>query len=1419
MGYLRRVQVAVLGPVEVRAEGTNVTLSAPKERAVLAYLALRTGSTVSSAELIEALWGEDPPRSAKKAVQTYISQLRKALPSDAIVTAAGGYSLALAAEHFDVRRFESAAATGRRSLAEGDLSGAEQALRDALSQWRGEPFVELTDNAIGASWANQLQETRRNCEEDLVDVRLGSTSDAVLVAELEMAVAAEPLRERRWGQLMLALYRDTRQADALRAYQRLRGILGEELGIEPSPELKRLEAAILAHDSSLDVQRAVRPGPVLDARRQGDRAETVAGSGADPVPASRIPTGAQWSPSVNGDLAEAPVWVGGQRTTRGTARTGRETVTFLFTDLVASTSAFSSVSPDVADQMRRIHFAVLRGALVSHEGMLVKNLGDGIMARFTSPSAALSCAVAMQQAAEHHNRGSANPIGLRVGLSAGEVSLEDEDYFGDPVIEASRLCDRAESGQILLSSVVRLMAGRHASHDYVEVGDLILKGLPEAVTAFDLVWSPLPSGGAVIPLPGRLSSMTAFGFVGRKHERESLVRKVHDLRSGPRRFGLIAGEPGIGKSALMAEVARRLSSGGVTVLYGHCDEDLRLPFQPIVEAVTHYVDHAPDGLLAEHVAVYGGELLRLVPVLHRRVAECPAPTSTDPDAERFLTFNALAGLLEVASRDVAVVLMLDDLHWADDQTLILLRYLATEPRLANVLICGAYRSTDTSQTSELMSIVSSLHREVEGPRIDLAGLTGDEVVELAEAAAGSSLDDASKELAQEVSRETGGNPFFVTEMLRHLVESGTVAQDGDGRWSIETTLEAIGRPQSVREVVTQRVLRLGEQAQRVLSVAAVIGVEFELSVLGTVTGLAEDELLDIVERAEAAALVAETGSVGRFTFSHALVQQTLYDDLSTLRRQRLHRSAAQALEQDADLGAVEDVTALALHWARGGDPERALSFVERAAAASLSALAPDESVRWFREALALQAAHRPDDSALRCDLLVGFGTAQRVAGDPDYRETLLSAGELAGELDDPMRMAGAALAANRGFWSSAGEVDQDKVTALEVALMRLPDDDSPERARLLAMLCNELTFGAPLQRRLELATSAKAMARRLGDPATMIEVLTTIFPAIWVPETLSERLADSALALTLADELGDPMARSHALRCRLRAAIESGAMAEARRYLGRLTTLADEVRLPIFLWVSALAQGVQALVVGDLDEAERVVSEACKIGTESGQPDALVFYVAGMTHVRLQQGRLREYVDQLEEAARAHAGIPGYWGAAALALFDADRGDEAAVLLRDAAADGFAHLPQDSLWLPGLALYSEVAMLLGASEPASILYELLEPWRDQWSYMGAGIDGPVAHFLGGLAAVVGEFDMAEEHFGAAHHAAVEAGATYFTARTELEWARMLVARGRQGDRARAAQLLQQARDASMKYGYGGIIRRSDAELDRLELRS
>ena len=578
---------------------------------------------------------------------------------------------------------------------------------------------------------------------------------------------------------------------------------------------------------------------------------------------------------------------------------GVETVTILITDLVGSTELESRVGPIVAEALREEHFGLLRDAVGDAGGREVKNTGDGLMVAFESAAAAVSCAVLIQQTFERRNRSAGEKLLIKAGVSAGDASTVDGDVFGMPVIEAARLCDRCSAGQILAKELVaHLAAGR--GHAFVSVGPLELKGLPEPISAVEVHWEPAPATG--IKLPEWLRELPATAYVGRVAERERLAELWGQAREGSLRLVLIAGEAGVGKTRLSTDLASQVHGETATVLYGRCDEDLGVPYQPWVQALGHLVKEAPRRVLDVHVERFGGDLARLVPALRDRVRELPDPRESDPETERYLLYAAIAGLLEEAGEQEPMLLILDDLHWADAPTLSLLRHVASADSSMRVMVVGTYRDSDLSSDHPLTTLLADLHREHGVERLKLAGLDSDDVIALMTAAAGHELDEDGRELAREITRETSGNPFFAGELLRHLTESGAIVQGDGGRWQLAGDLADLGLPQSVREVVGRRVGRLGPEARTVFSAAAVIGRDFDLDLLLAVVELPEVRLLDLLDEGVAASLLQENGDrAGRYTFSHALVEHALYEDLGSTRRARLHKRVARRSKSSAGM--------------------------------------------------------------------------------------------------------------------------------------------------------------------------------------------------------------------------------------------------------------------------------------------------------------------------------------------------------------------------------------------------------------------------------------------------------------------------------------------------------------------------------------
>jgi len=1086
-----------------------------------------------------------------------------------------------------------------------------------------------------------------------------------------------------------------------------------------------------------------------------------------------------------------------------------ETIAIVMTDLVGSTALASSVGAVGAEELRQEHFSLLREAIAEAGGREVKNLGDGLMAVFGTASAAVQAGVGMQQRIERRNRGEEPQLAVRVGISVGEVTCEDGDYFGTPVVEASRLSGHAQGGQILATDVVRTLGAGRTGNRFADAGSLDLRGLPDPVLTAEVVWEPLGPEAWALPLPARLRQLPPAGYVGRQPEREAIQYLWNHARDRSRRVVFVSGEPGIGKTRFATHHAIEAHSDGATVLYGRCDEELAVPYAPWIDALSHLVANASEEVLANHIARHGGEVARLAPELARRVPDLPPPRRSDPETERYMLFSAVAGLLAGASEREPLVLILDDLHWADKPTLALLKHLAVSGAAMRLLVFGTYRGSDLARGHPLADLLAQLHGEDGVHRVALSGLDEPDVVALLEAAAGHELDDAGRRLAHHFARETDGNPFFVAELLRHLIESGEIAQGEDGRWHLEGDLGDLGLPQSVREVVGRRVERLGEDIQAAMNVAAVIGRDFDVDLLARVSGWNEDDLLDMLEQAARASVVTESAdTLGRFSFAHALINHTLYEDLGRTRRARLHLRVAEALEALCGDDPGDRLGELAYHWSEAIEPVhtgKAVDYSRRAGERALAELAPDEALRWFGQALHLLEQRETDDPRLHVDLMIGLGEAQRDAGDAEYRETLLEAARLAGERGEPALQTRAVLANNRGITSLLGAVDDERVAGLERTLEQLGDQEPELRARLLSMLALELGYGSEAERRKRLSDEALELARRAGSPRTLAQVLYERAFALSGPDVVRERDQAVAELSAMGAELADPILDFWASSLLALAAGQRGDYAAVDEAIERLNALADEVGRPTMRWTATYICGGRARLAAEHERAEELANRVLTFE----EPDAATVYAAQIYTIRLDQGRLDELVDLVEEGFEQNAGLAAWEGVLARTYAELGQLDRAAELVRRAADDGFERLPRDFVWLTGMENWSYATAAVGDVDAAELVYELLAPFKDQFIWSGAVGDGLVAGPLGRTATVLGRYDEAEALLTAAEAVHESIPLPVQLGRTRIDLARCLIRRGGPGDYERARAVAELAAAAARDGGWMKVL--SDAE--------
>ena len=872
---------------------------------------------------------------------------------------------------------------------------------------------------------------------------------------------------------------------------------------------------------------------------------------------------------------------------------------------------------------------------------------------------------------------------------------------------------------------------------------------------------------AALPLPPPLRRAAAAPFVGRVRQ----LSDIHELwlraSGGARAAVLVAGEAGIGKTRLAAELARGVHGERALVLYGRCDEGLSVPYQPFVEALRPYAGALGASCLRETLGHLAPELGRLLPEL----AALGQPPAADPESARLALFEAFAALVETATRSEPALLVLDDLHWAANPTLLLLRHLVRSERPMRLLVVGTYRDTDIDPSGPLARLLADLHRDAAVRSVGIRGLDDEAIAALLEAQGGARV----PELVGVLRAQTAGNPFFIGELLAHAAESGALPVAG----------AELDVPEGLRQLIGQRVARLGERARQALRIGAVAGPTFSLALLEHALG---GDALDGLDEAVSAGLLSEAGP-GEYAFAHALVRQTLYGELSAARRMRLHRRLGEALEEMADVDAHAE--ALAHHFSQAAADGQAGKAADYALAAGRSAsgrLGYEEAAAHYEQGLRSLALLGHGHEQRRCELLLALGEARWSAGERvKARQASLQAAELAERLGDARGLARAAL-------TFAGiQLYEDKAAAqtvvgvLDRALAALGGEESALRAQVMGRLSAAVAYGPVELRRPALAREALAMARRVAGPRELVYVLAMCQWANRRPDNVDESLERAHEMAALANEVRDGPLRSLAHEWMLNHLLERGDRAAVERQRRTLEQLADGLGEPKARALLTAVRAGQAHLEGRLGECEELAHEALAHGLAEGADESAVqSFGALLASVRREQGRFAEIVEAVEGFARQHPYVAAWRCGLAYVYAELDRPADARAELDALAPDGFAAVPRDALWVIAIAQLAQVVSRLDDAERAEVLYSQLLPFAGRCIVSINVLSwGSAARSLGLLATTLGRYDDAERHFEHALEVNTSIGAVLWVARTRADYARMLLRRGGAGDRERA----------------------------------
>jgi len=985
---------------------------------------------------------------------------------------------------------------------------------------------------------------------------------------------------------------------------------------------------------------------------------------------------------------------------------------------------------------------------------------------------------------------------------------------------AARIAAKAKGGQILVSETVRGVMGRVKDIELVDRGRFRLKGFPERWRLFEVVWQ---EETAAIPAPPPLLERTP--FVGRESERAELRRCLDQAARGQGTLVMIGGEPGVGKTRLAEELAAEARQRGLLALTGHCYEmEGAPPYIPFVEMLEATARVVPAAALREALGDAAPEVAKLMPELRRLFPDIAAPLELPPEQERRYLFNSMQEFMERSGRVQPLLLVLEDLHWADDSTLLLLQHIAQRLQEMPLLIVGTYRDVELDVARPLARALEEFLRQRLAHDLTLKRLPEAGVEAMLRALSGQ---QPPPPLVQAVYRETEGNPFFVEEVFHHLAAEGKLL-DAQGRWRADLSISELEVPRGVRLVIGRRLERVSEDCRRVLTTAAVIGRGFGFELLEALGEVEADVLLDAVDEGERAHLITSAGDgrEARFTFAHELIRQTLLSGLSLPRRQRMHLRVAEAMERVYARALEEHTADLAHHLYQAGtaaDPQKTVHYQSLAGERAFGAAAFEDALRLYEAAVSLQPA---DDARARADLLYKRGLARRSLGRweealADWREALDAYEEL-GDVEAVGRACfEVALQLTWGArWEEALEISRRGLAALGERV-------SADRSRLLARAGHILSIGGQYAAANGMITQALEMAEQLGDQRLLGEVLRHKAALHWHHLEMPQAVDSGLRAAELLRSAGDLWNLADALWYVQWALLFLGRFEEVTEIGEELEPLASRLGHLGALLVAGRARGLREfMLTAELDRYEEFARGDLELCRSADMPWISISYsFLGLAH--FWRGRWGEALESFQEAVRLEP--PGFWAGgdwAFLFLAKGYAGDKDAAL-------AMLEQRRDNLPRPGGAntagawtMLNEVVeglAVLGERDEAARLHPLVLEAIDTGAVVRGSQCALLQTVAGMAAAAGGQWDVAEEHYQTALRQAHELPVVMQQAEVRRWYARMLIDRDAPGDpstgsgrdRDKARELLTEAVAMYRRIGMPKHVEMAEALLDEV----
>jgi class 3 adenylate cyclase/tetratricopeptide (TPR) repeat protein len=1079
----------------------------------------------------------------------------------------------------------------------------------------------------------------------------------------------------------------------------------------------------------------------------------------------------------------------------------------MMTDVVGSTVLRGIHGDPYADDVLELQSAIVHEQVRAFGGEVRKSLGDGFLISFPSTVAAVRAAAAIQAALLEHN--TADPqrsVEIRIGIHTGQVSELNGDLQGQAVHVAARIVAEAVGGQIMTSDAVRKNAEPQLAWSFMDLGLFWLRGFPERWRLYEVSWN----GAKAIAQP-TVGAARLTPLVERETERASLRQLVDGALAGNGRLALVAGEPGVGKSRLVAEIGSEAQARGMRPFTGHCVEmNGTMPYLPYVEIIEQAISNPRSPLaLRQALGDVAAEIARIAPALRRVFPDIPPPVELPPELARRYIWNSFSEFVGRAAQSGPLLLVLEDLHWADESTMMLTEYLAPLLPEMPVLVIGTYRDTEVDLNHPLTRIIGHLGRRRLVERVSLRRLSFDGVNAMLKALTGQ---PTPRQLVRMIDRETEGNPFFVEEVYLHLFESG-VLLDEQGRVRADLRLDEVSVPESIRLVVEQRLERLAESTLEVLVAAAVMGRVFTPEIVGEAAGVTEDALLTAFDGAEQARLIAPGKVAGELMFSHELIRQTLQSGISAVKRERLHLRTAQAISRrySDDLEAhAADLAYHLFHAGQYGDRASLVRYLTIAGDRALDAAAFDDAVGQFQHALSLIPAAA---NAGRAELLERLSMALRSVGRwDDALRTMyeaLDSYEALERAEDIGRLAWAM--AYQLTWNSRL---MEAVTVAQRGIALLGETTSADKARLLSALGRALSASGDYAT----ATATFDQARALAEGAHHERALADV---LHMQAAHHLAYAECADGIRVGLQAAETFERESALwdLCSVQAFViyEDGTLGsreQAVRLSDKTLAIAERLGHHGAAFLVLIDRIREAAMLGDLPQVEVLGPQILDIGERGGLPFRYFahLYLGLAAHWRgnaeRAEAQLRIAVEL--EPPGAFAGQSGSLLARHLAYHG--RTDEVMELFESARPKlpSLDRVNGIGSWSCMLG-FIEAFYLCGLYEQVASLAPLVEALRrlgPQW----ITYDGRLVETRAGLvAAAAYRWEEAEQQFATARDVAEQMSNKLELADLRRLHARMLLDRCGSGDPERAADMLEEATTAYREFGMTAYA----AEAERL----